>query len=70
MSVSAEFLPEFGLEMAPARRTLERIQEDKLRPSTAQDDSSFPVTSISDPRSYSGCGLRRTRCLRFRRLTW
>jgi uncharacterized damage-inducible protein DinB len=30
MSVSAEFLPEFDLEMAAARRTLERIPEDKL----------------------------------------
>jgi uncharacterized damage-inducible protein DinB len=30
MSVSAELLPEFDLEMAAARRTLERIPEDKL----------------------------------------
>lgn len=30
MGVSAEFLPEFDLEMASARRTLERIPEDKL----------------------------------------
>ena len=30
MSVGAEFLPEFDLEMASARRTLERIPEDKL----------------------------------------
>jgi hypothetical protein len=30
MAVSAEFLPEFDLEMAAARRTLERIPEDKL----------------------------------------
>jgi hypothetical protein len=30
MGVSAEFLPEFDLEMAAARRTLERIPEDKL----------------------------------------
>jgi hypothetical protein len=30
MSVSAEFLPEFDQEMAAARRTLERIPEDKL----------------------------------------
>jgi uncharacterized damage-inducible protein DinB len=30
MSVSAEFLAEFDLEMAAARRTLERIPEDKL----------------------------------------
>ena len=30
MSVSADFLPEFDSEMAAARRTLERIPEDKL----------------------------------------
>jgi len=30
MGVSAEFLPEFDVEMATARRTLERIPEDKL----------------------------------------
>jgi uncharacterized damage-inducible protein DinB len=30
MGVSAEFLPEFDLEMASARRTLERIPENKL----------------------------------------
>ena len=30
MSVTAEFLPEFDSEMASARRTLERIPEDKL----------------------------------------
>ena len=30
MSVSADFLPEFDSEMASARRTLERIPEDKL----------------------------------------
>ena len=30
MGISAEFLPEFDLEMASARRTLERIPEDKL----------------------------------------
>jgi len=30
MSVTAEFLPEFDLEMASTRRTLERIPEDKL----------------------------------------
>jgi uncharacterized damage-inducible protein DinB len=30
MGVSAEFLQEFDLEMASARRTLERIPEDKL----------------------------------------
>ena len=30
MGISAEFLPEFDLEMAAARRTLERIPEDKL----------------------------------------
>src|SRR5258708_2601291 len=30
MSVSADFLPEFDAEMAAARRTLERIPEDKL----------------------------------------
>jgi uncharacterized damage-inducible protein DinB len=30
MGVSAEFLTEFDLEMAAARRTLERIPEDKL----------------------------------------
>ena len=30
MGVSAEFLPEFDSEMAAARRTLERIPEDKL----------------------------------------
>jgi uncharacterized damage-inducible protein DinB len=30
MGVSAEFLPEFDAEMAAARRTLERIPEDKL----------------------------------------
>ena len=30
MGVSAELLPEFDLEMASARRTLERIPEDKL----------------------------------------
>jgi uncharacterized damage-inducible protein DinB len=30
MGVSAEFLPEFDLEMASTRRTLERIPEDKL----------------------------------------
>ena len=30
MGVSAELLPEFDLEMAAARRTLERIPEDKL----------------------------------------
>src|SRR5271165_2383375 len=30
MSVSAEFLPEFDLEMASTRRSLERIPEDKL----------------------------------------
>jgi uncharacterized damage-inducible protein DinB len=30
MDISAEFLPEFDLEMAAARRTLERIPEDKL----------------------------------------
>jgi uncharacterized damage-inducible protein DinB len=30
MGVSGEFLPEFDLEMAAARRTLERIPEDKL----------------------------------------
>src|SRR5271166_5727392 len=30
MGVSAEFLPEFDMEMAAARRTLERIPEDKL----------------------------------------
>ena len=30
MGVSAEFLPEFDVEMASTRRTLERIPEDKL----------------------------------------
>src|SRR5260370_14957025 len=30
MGIGAEFLPEFDLEMAAARRTLERIPEDKL----------------------------------------
>jgi uncharacterized damage-inducible protein DinB len=30
MGISAELLPEFDLEMAAARRTLERIPEDKL----------------------------------------
>src|SRR5260370_30139481 len=30
MGISAEFLPEFDAEMAAARRTLERIPEDKL----------------------------------------
>jgi len=30
MGISAEFLPEFDLEMASTRRTLERIPEDKL----------------------------------------
>ena len=30
MGMSAELLPEFDLEMASARRTLERIPEDKL----------------------------------------
>src|ERR1700723_1521639 len=30
MGISAEFLPEFDLEMAAARRTLERIPEDKM----------------------------------------
>jgi uncharacterized damage-inducible protein DinB len=30
MGISAEFLPEFDSEMAAARRTLERIPEDKL----------------------------------------
>src|SRR5580693_10505741 len=30
MGISAEFLPEFDLEMAAARKTLERIPEDKL----------------------------------------
>src|ERR1700691_2862041 len=30
MGMSAELLPEFDLEMASARRTLERISEDKL----------------------------------------
>ncbi len=30
MGMSAEFLPEFDAEMAAARRTLERIPEDKL----------------------------------------
>jgi uncharacterized damage-inducible protein DinB len=30
MRISAEFLPEFDTEMAAARRTLERIPEDKL----------------------------------------
>src|ERR1039458_772174 len=30
MGVSAELLPEFDLEMASARRTLERIPKDKL----------------------------------------
>jgi len=30
MAMSAEFLPDFDMEMATARRTLERIPEDKL----------------------------------------
>src|SRR5271155_1634681 len=57
MRVSAEFLPEFDLEMAAARRTLERIPEDKLawKPHEKSMTLGRPAGHISE---LPGMGVR------------